>query len=86
MGGTAPHSAAPRGGSTACAAAGCFDGGNVTLGVFAAPLTLRSTESCYRAIYAVDGLLLVEAMLYWGSSGGLPQTPSTRACGAARTL
>ena len=52
----------------------------------AAPLTLRSTESCYRAIYAVDGLLLVEAMLYWGSSGGLPQTPSTRACGAARTL
>lgn len=52
----------------------------------AAPLTLRSSESYYRAIYAVDGLLSIEAMLYWGSSGGLPQTPSTRACGAARTL
>lgn len=51
----------------------------MTLGVSAAPLTLRSTESYYRAIYAVDGLLSVEAMLYWGSSGGLPQTPSTRA-------
>ena len=58
----------------------------MTLCVSAAPLALRSSESYYRAIYAVDGLLSIEVMLYWGSSGGLPQTPSTRACGAARTL
>lgn len=75
MGGTAPHSAAPRGGSTACAAAGCLDGGNVAVGVSAAPLTLRSSESYYRAICKQMACYLLRPCCTGGAQAGSPRPP-----------